>query len=453
MKNIVLVGLSGSGKTTLGAALAKRLGLPFVDLDAEICRRTGRTVAQLFSGYGEDFFREMEAGTVRKAAETGGQVIATGGGAVLREGNVESLRQTGFVIFLDRPVDSIVTDIRFAERPLLAQGEEKLRAMAAARRQVYLGCAHLVLDNSGTQAEALDKLAAACLPLFHTGYAVIGDPIGHSLSPPIYTAAFAALGEDADYTALPVPKDALIGFVAGMRQSQLRGFNITMPHKQAVLPLLDDLTADAALCGAVNTVARQSGQLRGHNTDMEGLLLALQRAGAGYAGRRVLLLGAGGAARAAAMKAAAENAARLCILARRPAAAQALAEQVQAATGHPADWGGMDAGTLAQSAADCDLLINATPQGMRYTGQEFADTAFLANLPKHGLVCDLVYRPAETKLLAAARARGLAALGGLDMLIFQAILAMEFYLQRTLDRETLYNVIQTTLTEKEGLAV
>lgn len=453
MKNIVLVGLSGSGKTTLGQALAARLRLPFLDLDHEICRRAGCSVSKLFSGYGEDFFREMEAHTVRMAAADGGKVIATGGGAVLRQDNAAALRENGLVIFLDRPVDSIVSDIEFSHRPLLRQGEERLRAMAAHRRDTYLACAHLVLDNSGTQAQALEKLAAACLPLFHSGYAVIGDPIGHSLSPAIYSASFAALGVKADYAALWVPKGGLAEFVAGMRGSGLEGFNVTIPHKRAVLPLLDEMTGDAALCGAVNTVARKNGKLHGHNTDMEGLHMALRRAGSGYAGRWVLLLGAGGAARAVAMKAAAESASQLCILARRPEAAEELARHVHAATGRPVSFGGMTPDEVARSASACDLLVNATSLGMQGIGRDFEDTAFLSRMQKSALVCDLVYRPAETKLLAGAKARGLAALGGLDMLIYQAILAQEFYLDRELDRDALYDIIKKTLIESEDVAV
>lgn len=451
MRNIILTGLPGSGKTTLGRLLAARLSRPFIDLDEVIEAQEGRAIAAIFEAEGEDYFRDVEADAVQKAAAAGGTVIATGGGTLLRKGSAEALAQNGFIIFIDRPVEAILSDIEMAHRPLLKEGPEKLLALARQRREVYLAHAGMVLENSGSPEEAAEMLAAACTPLFTPGYAVIGDPIGHSLSPGLHRAAFEAQGLDEAYTALRVPPAALAGFMACMRASPLKGCNITLPHKQAVLPLLDEVEETAALCGAVNTVAVQEGRLCGFNTDMEGLHLSLRRAGRGYAGQRVLLLGAGGAARGVALKGALEGAAAVHIAARDIAKADALARHVSAATGRPVESGGFAPDKLAEAAAGCSLLINATPLGMAGVDRDFEDFAFLEQLPPDALVCDLVYNPPQTALLRQAAALGHETLNGLGMLIYQALLAQEIFLGRTLDKETLYSTVNTALTQhKEG---
>lgn len=442
MKTIALIGLPGSGKTTLGRALAADTGRRFIDLDDEIEAAAGQRIAEMFAEKGEAAFRQLESEALAHClTEQAGAVLATGGGAVQNPANAELLAQNSFVVFLDRPVAQICADIETAHRPLLRDGPQALHALAEKRRPAYLVCAHLALDNAGGAEEALAQLLAAARGLDAGEFAVIGDPIGHTLSPRLHGIALAAQGIEAKYHAIHVPRGTLAAFVAGARQSSLRGFNVTLPHKRDILPLLDEVDPEAALCGAVNTVVSRGGKLCGHNTDMGGLHLSLQRAGRGFRDRRVAVLGAGGAARAAALKAGLEGAKSLHIAARDVSRAEALAGHVAAAAGTPATFGGWGREELAAACAGCDLLIQATPLGMAGSGADFTDTDFLEAMPPGAAVCDLVYTPPVTALLAAAAARGLAALNGLGMLVCQALLAEELFLDRKLDKQALCETV------------
>lgn len=153
-RSIVLTGMPGSGKSTLGALLAQRLGRPLLDTDAEIVRRAGMPIPEIFRTRGETAFRDLESAVLRTAAQSGGQIIATGGGAVLRQENVDAMRQNGTVVFLDRPLCALLpTD----DRPL-ADSAEKLRALYAVRRPIYLAAADERLPVEGTPEETMTKL-------------------------------------------------------------------------------------------------------------------------------------------------------------------------------------------------------------------------------------------------------------------------------------------------------
>ncbi|MDR1471934.1 MAG: shikimate dehydrogenase [Synergistaceae bacterium] len=456
MRHVVLIGLSGSGKTTLGRLAASELNMPFVDLDLAVEREMGMTIRRIFERHGEDFFRDEEERAVRAAMSSlEPSVVAAGGGAVTRPGSVRAIKERGFAVFLDRPVEHILRDVeRDGSRPLLTS-ESRLREMARARGDMYVSTADAVLRNDGDLNRALGGLLALVRgaiprlsggeadlsgePSLPEGCAVIGDPIAHTLSPLIHTAIFGALGVDAAYSALRVPRGALPEFAARARSSKLRGFNVTMPHKSGIIPLLDEVAPDAGACGAVNAVTIRGGKLRGFNTDMDGLLEALRAAGFGYGGKRVLILGAGGAARGAAYKAAREGASRVTILAR--GAERASETALLASSGE------MTGDAMSREAARADILINATPLGMSGAGDDFPSLDFLERLPSGALVCDLVYNPSETKLLRAAKGLGLAAMNGRGMLIYQAILADELFFElRNVDRNRLYEVAEGRLT-------
>ncbi|MDR0382318.1 MAG: shikimate dehydrogenase [Oscillospiraceae bacterium] len=451
--HIVLIGLSGSGKSSLGRRAAQMLGLPFADLDERIEQEAGLRVREIFDRYGEADFREREARAVRAASSSPiSGVIATGGGAVLRPENVRLLREAGFLVFLDRPVAHIARHVAYdGSRPLVS-GARDLEALAARRRPLYEAAAHATLRNDAGFDEAL----AALLALVRTrnppgGYAVVGDPIAHTLSPLLHRAVFGALGVAEDYTALQVPRGALADFTSGLRAGKLKGCNVTIPHKRDILPLLDEAEEEARLCGAVNTVVARGGRLCGYNTDMEGLLTALRAAGRGYRGAAVLLLGAGGAAGGVALKAAREGARGIVILARRPQRAEALAAAVRAAApAAPVRAGALTPETVAAAARTADLLVNATPLGMCSAAADFDDLSFVDALPPRALVCDLVYNPPRTRLLRAAEARGLAVQNGLDMLIYQALLADELFLGRALDKAALYPIARRAVADMQS---
>lgn len=258
---------------------------------------------------------------------------------------------------------------------------------------------------------------------------VIGDPVLHSRSPRLHGAMLRELRLDIPYTARVVKKGCLPSYLAWAEGHGITGFNATMPHKEDLLPLLDGLDAGAARCGAVNTVARRDGKWIGFNTDGPGCLEALREAGLDPSGGTALVLGAGGAARAVIPALAAGGAARVFVANRNPARAEALCGGDPRLSPAP-----LDPGTLGRLAGQSTLVVNCTSLGMADTPSQFEDFDFLDALPEGAGVFDLIYHPAETQLVKQARLRGLPASNGLGMLIWQAVLALEIFLDRPLDR-------------------
>ena len=263
---------------------------------------------------------------------------------------------------------------------------------------------------------------------------LIGHPVAHSRSPALQQAAFDALGIAARYELWDTPAEALAARIAALRQPAYLGANVTIPHKAAVIPLLDTLDPLAARLAAVNTIVREatpmsgSARLVGHNTDVTGLRRALAEQRAWMAGRRMLVLGAGGAAQAALGVAALEGAA-VWVAARRVEVARAALDTFQQRASEPGptdkDDGQEQAIALDDTArlsavlAACAVLINATPVGMRDPDASPIPAELLRRLPASAFVFDIVYNPPETALVRAARALGLRASGGLPMLLYQ----------------------------------
>jgi shikimate dehydrogenase len=246
--------------------------------------------------------------------------------------------------------------------------------------------------------------------------AVIGHPIRHTVSPVIHNAAFRALDLDWVFTAFEVAPGRAAAAAEGARDIGLAGLSVTMPHKSDIVRALDRITPAAQTLGAVNTVVREGGgQLLGDNTDGAGFLDAL-RTDEGFdpAGRRCLIVGAGGAARAVVVALADAGAAEIIVANRTPARAE------EAAALAP---GVARVGT-AEEADGADLIVNATPQGM---AGDLSLPVEAAALGPGQLVVDLVYHPAYTPLVEAARSRGAVAANGLGMLIHQAAHAFRLW--------------------------
>ena len=269
---------------------------------------------------------------------------------------------------------------------------------------------------------------------------VIGDPVDHSLSPLLHGAMIAQTGVHYTYEVRRVQPRDLADFVAEAKAGGCAGFNVTMPHKEAILPLLDELSPAAAACGAVNTVCIREGRAIGHNTDGTGFLDSLAGQGFYPQGRTVLLLGAGGAAKAVGHALAAAGAGRIIVCARRLEHAAALAAQL------PGCGEGivLAQDAIQQAAAACDLLVNATPLGMAGS-PAFAGLDFLQAMPPHAVVYDLVYHPRRTALLEAAARQGLRTVGGIDLLIRQAVRAFTFFTGETPDTAALYAALRAPL--------
>lgn len=259
-------------------------------------------------------------------------------------------------------------------------------------------------------------------------YVIFGDPVSHSRSPAMHNAAFAALGLDARYETRAVRATDLPAAISGMRTHGIRGANVTLPHKTAVMALLDHVEPDARAIGAVNTIYRDGERLCGENTDARGLARALAEAEVPLSASRVLVLGAGGAARASVVGLARAGAARVAIAARRQDEAQALAREL-ASTVAPCALShlGMDAPALIDAFAETDLLVQATSAtlGDGPHAEPFARALPWTALPAHAVVTDLVYKPRYTRVLVAAESRGLRTVDGLGMLLHQGALAFE----------------------------
>jgi shikimate dehydrogenase len=245
--------------------------------------------------------------------------------------------------------------------------------------------------------------------------AVIGDPVRHSRSPAIHNAAYAAVGLDWVFVGLEVREGRGFDAVRSVPVLGIAGLSVTMPHKADAARACDELSADATVLEAVNTVVRRDdGSLWGDSTDGEGLVRSLADAGLDVADRRVLVLGAGGAARAAVL-ALGRAGARLTVAARRaePAAAAAqLAAGATAAELRPAE-------RRVMATGEYDVVVNATPLGM-------AGEPLPIEGPGPGQwAVDLIYHPEETPFLAAAAAAGARAVGGLGLLVHQAALGFE----------------------------
>ena len=250
-------------------------------------------------------------------------------------------------------------------------------------------------------------------------YCLLGDPVVHSRSPAIHARAFALLGVDAVYAPCKVAAVELPLAVAGLRALGAAGFNVTVPHKEPAARLVDKIHPTAQRIGAVNCVVRDGEVLIGHNTDAPGLLRALRARGIDPAGARAVVVGAGGAARAAAWALSA-HATKITILNRTASKARALAALVQAA-GCAAETAALDD---ARPLREATLVVQCTSIGLGTTELPF-DPALLA--PGCGLV-DLVYAPGGPTALLQ-RFRGLS-VDGLDVLVQQAIASLEIWLSR-----------------------
>ena len=256
-------------------------------------------------------------------------------------------------------------------------------------------------------------------------YGIFGYPIGHSLSPLMHNTAFTHYGLDAVYLPFAVPPAHLEMALKSIVALHMGGVNVTIPHKQAVMAWIDELSPEAHLSGAINTIHLRDGRLHGYNTDGIGFLRALEEAGSDVAGCTVMLLGAGGAARAIAVQLCLSGIRRLYLANRTLARAEDLAAFLQQNVPH-ADISVVTLGeaSLAAYLPDTDIVVNATSIGMHPHDPMLLPPHELG--PRH-LVCDIVYRPLHTPLLRAAQRQGARTVDGLGMLLHQGAKAFEIW--------------------------
>jgi shikimate dehydrogenase len=279
---------------------------------------------------------------------------------------------------------------------------------------------------------------------------VISGPDKKSLSPIFQQAALDALGLDVVYEAWPTPEDGLTTRVATLRGESVLGANVTIPHKQAIMDLVDEVDETVSRVGALNTVVNDSGRLSGHNTDVDGFLRGLKEdGGLDPARARVLIAGAGGAARAVIVALMDSQAASITVINRTFGRARHLVEDLSPLASGTALNALPDMyASWAASSMRCDLLVNCTPagSGRNPADEEEEDSAVPLDILHSGmLVYDLVYLPPETPLMAAARSRGSRVLGGLPMLIYQGAASFRIWTGREAPVDVMFQAAQAAL--------
>ncbi len=253
---------------------------------------------------------------------------------------------------------------------------------------------------------------------------VIGDPIEHTLSPVMHNAAFEALKIDYIFLAFTVKAAEVENAIRGMRALSVHGLNVTMPHKNTVIKFLDEADPTAKAISSVNTLLNKESKILGFNTDGVGALNALEQNGVNPKGKKVLLLGAGGAAKAIAYTLS-QEADELVILNRAPERATLLANLLKQKFNKKVSGNALLSETVKENLADSDVLINATSMGMNPDANQ---TPVAPEWLKSDLaVMDIVYNPLETKLARDAKAAGAKVVSGVEMLIYQGAASFEIW--------------------------
>jgi shikimate dehydrogenase len=255
--------------------------------------------------------------------------------------------------------------------------------------------------------------------------ALLGQPVAENPTGVMQEAAFRAAGLNWRYLTLEVPPQRLADAIRGVRAMGFRGLNLTIPHKVAVMEHLDEITTEARLIGAVNTVRRDGDRLIGENTDGKGFLRGVRMdAGVDPAGQRIVLLGAGGAARAIGAELALAGAAEITVVNRNQRRGEAVAADlawIQGVTVRLEHWD-----EAYRVPSGYGLLVNATPVGL-YPDVDAMPSVDLSDASPGMLVCDAVFNPAETRLLSTAKSSGFPVLDGLSMLVYQGVIGFEIW--------------------------
>lgn len=271
---------------------------------------------------------------------------------------------------------------------------------------------------------------------------LIGNPVEHSISPQLHNSLSKMLGLDLIYVPLRVDKENLGTLVKAIKATDFVGFNVTVPYKREIMKFLDDNTKEAILMGSVNTVKKIEGRLYGYNTDGEGFLRDFKEAaGTGFKGKKVVMIGAGGAARPIAVKIAMEGAEKISLVNRTTQKSVELAEVVNENIAEIVQVYNFEDKTLKLAIEESDIIINATSVGM---------SPDIDNSPINDMTCfngqivyDVIYNPTKTKFLADAESRGCKVINGLGMLFYQGINAYEIWTGVKIPEENLKDIYES----------
>ena len=270
--------------------------------------------------------------------------------------------------------------------------------------------------------------------------AVVANPIKHSISPFIHNSAFEATNTNGVYLAWEVDATELAETVANIRRYQMYGINLSMPYKEQVIPYLDQLSEEACLIGAVNTVVNREGTLIGYNTDGKGFFKSLPSFK--ISRKRVVLLGAGGAAKAILAQAILDGVSQISVFVRSSSMEKTrpYLEKIQNATGFRVDLFALeDVQDLQDSITKADLLVNATSVGMDGSSQPIPTSIVL---PEKLLVADVIYQPFETPFLKWAKNQGNQSINGLGMLLYQAAEAFELWTGKEMPTDQIWELLK-----------
>jgi len=270
--------------------------------------------------------------------------------------------------------------------------------------------------------------------------AVVANPIKHSISPFIHNSAFEATNTNGVYLAWEVDATELAETVANIRRYQMYGINLSMPYKEQVIPYLDQLSEEACLIGAVNTVVNREGTLIGYNTDGKGFFKSLPSFK--ISKKRLVLLGAGGAAKAILAQAILDGVSQISVFVRSSSMEKTrpYLEKIQNATGFRVDLFALeDVQNLQDSITQADLLVNATSVGMDGSSQPIPTSIVL---PEKLMVADVIYQPFETPFLKWARNQGNQSINGLGMLLYQAAEAFELWTGKEMPTDQIWELLK-----------
>ena len=270
--------------------------------------------------------------------------------------------------------------------------------------------------------------------------AVVANPIKHSISPFIHNSAFEATNTNGVYLAWEVDATELAETVANIRRYQMYGINLSMPYKEQVIPYLDELSEEARLIGAVNTVVNREGTLIGYNTDGKGFFKSLPSFK--ISRKRLVLLGAGGAAKAILAQAILDGVSQISVFVRSSSMEKTrpYLEKIQNATGFRVDLFALeDVQDLQDSITKADLLVNATSVGMDGSSQPIPTSIVL---PEKLMVADVIYQPFETPFLKWARNQGNQSINGLGMLLYQAAEAFELWTGKEMPTDQIWESLK-----------
>ncbi len=277
-------------------------------------------------------------------------------------------------------------------------------------------------------------------------FGLIGYPLDHSLSPFIHNLAFQATGVNAVYLPFPVKPGRVSSAVEGARTLGIRGFNVTIPHKETIIPFLDGISPEAEACGSVNTVLIEGDRAVGYNTDGIGFMDSLEQEGVEVPSVAIIL-GAGGAARAIGYQLALRGAITV-FLNRTPERAEKLARDIARITGRESLGMSWESSRISNFVKDTELLINTTPVGM-YPNIDQKPPFDLKSLNPNSVVADIIYNPPKTRLLREAEALGLKTVSGLGMFVNQGVRSWEMFTGRKAPRKLMEDKLRGLLLKNE----